>query len=351
MVLILIFISTRFVKYIQLAVDGTISSAAVFSLLGLQLPAMAGFLLPMSFFIAILLTFGRLYSDNEMAVIQSVGVSEYQMAKNILPVAIGLAVVSAILSFWINPWSSFQTKTLMAKEASAANFGAFSPGKFQENSDKSGVVFVSAKDESGEISGIFAVTGLAEGDQELQIQTAKKGRFWSENKKTKNAAKLEDYLVLEEGRTLVFDQQKKRWSSTEYGSYFMRVEPPKAETIALKNKSIATTKLLESPQAGEWAELHWRLAFPLSIPILCFMAIPLARTQPRKGKFSKLFPAVMIYLVYALLMLNGRRLIESGKIPTEIGFWWIHIIAIIFCLWIYRPTKIARQQRKAAVNV
>lgn len=339
-VLILIFISTRFIKYIQLAVDGTISSASVFSLLGLQLPAMAGFLLPLSFFIAILLTFGRLYSDNEMAVIHSVGVGELRLAKNIIPLAGGLAAVSAALSFYVNPWSSYQTKTLLAQEKAEAKFGAFSPGRFQENLTGTGVVFVESKDNSGEIQGIFAVTGIGDSEQGLQIQTANKGRFWNEAGKDKlGEQRTQDYLVLEQGSTYSLDKQTNTWSITQYGGYFMRVEPPEAESLSLKNKSLTTGQLLDAPQAPEWAELHWRLAAPISILILCFMAVPLARTQPRKGKFSRLFPAIMVYLAYALLMMNGRRFIETEKIPDIVGLWWAHILAIGFCLWLYRPTK------------
>ncbi|TQV76770.1 LPS export ABC transporter permease LptF [Aliikangiella marina] len=355
-VLILIFISTRFIKYIQLAVEGTISSASVFSLLGLQLPAMAGFLLPLSFFIAILLTFGRLYSDNEMAVISSVGVGELQLAKNILPVAVILAILSAALSFYVNPWSSYQTKTLLAKEKAEAKFGAFSPGRFQENLSRTGVVFVESKDNAGEIQGVFAVTGLGESNENIQVQTANKGRFWNESGQDKRGeASSQDYLVLEDGVTYSFDKATSQWSITEYGAYFMRVEPPEAESLSLKNKSLSTAQLLDSPSAAEWAELHWRLAAPLSIIVLCFMAVPLARTQPRKGKFSRLFPAIMIYLAYALLMMNGRRFIESEKLPEFVGLWWTHLIAIGFCFWLFRPTKRKpkkqSQSHQKAVNV
>lgn len=346
-VLILIFISTRFIKYIQLAVDGTISSSTVFSMLGLQVPAIAGFLLPLSFFLAILLTFGRLYSENEMAVIHSVGVSEIQLAKNILPLAIILALISGVISFWVNPWSSYQSKNLLAKEKAEAKFGAFSPGRFQENGSKTGVVFVESKNDEGAIQGIFAVSGIGGAEGDLQIQTARSGRMWKENLEGQE----QDYLVLEQGANYVFNQQQKRWNITEYGSYFMRILPPEAESLSLKNKSIATAQLLQNPQAAEWAEIHWRLSAPLSIPILCFLAVPLARTQPRKGKFSRMFPAIMVYLVYALLMMNGRRLIETGKIPVELGFWWIHGLVIVFCLWLYRPNKsnLSRSRRRKSV--
>ncbi len=354
MVLILIFISTRFIRYIQLAVDGSISSNAVFTLLGLQIPAVAGFLLPLSFFIAVLLTCGRLYAENEMAVIHGAGVSEFQLAKNIFPMAIILAVIAGCLSFWATPWSTYQTKSLLAKEKAEARFGAFSPGKFQESPSKSGVVFVESREKSGEVRGIFAVSGIRADSKQMEIQVANSAKFSRHSEKNAGASSDsddEDNLVLENGNTYVFDKQLKQWKITQYDSYYMSVEGRQVQKIGLKSRLKPSRELLQNIGASEWAELHWRLSAPLSIPILCFLAIPLARSQPRKGKFSRFFPAIMVYLVYALLMMNGRRLIETGKIPGEIGFWWIHGLAVIFSVWLYH-SKITRRRRKSrAANV
>ncbi|MDQ7050279.1 MAG: LptF/LptG family permease [Enterobacterales bacterium] len=91
MVLILIFVSSRFVKYIQLAVSGSISAKAVFSLLALQIPSIAGFLIPLSFFLSILLTFGRLYSDNELVVVQGLGIGEKRFSQDVNADGVGFS--------------------------------------------------------------------------------------------------------------------------------------------------------------------------------------------------------------------------------------------------------------------
>lgn len=346
MVLILIFISTRFIKYIQLAVSGNISSQAVFSLLGLQIPAVAGFLLPLSFFIAILLTFGRLYAESEMAIIKAVGIGEYQLAKNILPMAFTLAVIAGCLSFWVTPWAGSQANHLLIKEMSQAQLGAFTVGKFQENKAKSGVFFVESKTEENEIKNLFSVSGinlLDENNQEtyqLEIQIAQTGKIWREEFSNDGLPnQSQNNLVLQNGTRYIFDRQSKRWQIADFEFYFMRLEDPEVKNIKLKNKAVATNLLLQRGGAAEWAEIHWRLSAPLSIIILSFLAIPLARSEPRKGKFSRLFPALMVYVAYALLMLNGRRLIEKGVLPDVVGFWWIHCIAIALCFWLYRPKK------------
>ena len=50
------------------AANGKVPADLVFSLLGLGMPAMAQLMLPLCLFIAILLTFGRLYAESEITV-------------------------------------------------------------------------------------------------------------------------------------------------------------------------------------------------------------------------------------------------------------------------------------------
>ncbi len=366
LVLILIFLSTRFIKFIQLAVDGSISSSAVFKLLGLQVPAVAGFLLPLSFFVAIMLVFGRLYSESEMAAIKSFGLSDFRLAKNIIPLAIILALVAGSLSFWVTPWSSYQSRALMVKEESEARYGAFSPGKFQENSDQSGVVFVNAKNEQGEIFDIFAVSGIDQDETELTITVAKSGYMLQKNdsknqkknikeqRNKKKDHKNRDYMVLEKGAIYAYDKQNATWEISEYGSHFTLLKDPEEGNINLKTRAIDSLTLLQNYNAAAAAEIHWRLSAPLSILLLCFLAVPLAKTQPRKGKFARLLPAMAIYIVYALLLMNSRQLISSGSLPQWLGFWWIHLLLLVVCLIAYQSEAMSYRRRfkqRQVVNV
>lgn len=381
LVLILIFVSSRFVKYIQLAVDGTISAEAVFSLLALQIPAVAGFLLPLSFFLAILMTFGRLYSDNELVVVHGLGIGQRDLAKMLMPMALVFAFIAGSLSTILTPWAISQSKILMAEQAAQAKLGIFSAGRFRENSNKDGIVFVESKTDDGTISGVFSVsrTSLNDGEaaSQLKIQTAKQGRQW-ENEETGV-----NYLVLEQGQVLVKEQtddgravvitlginqanelpvqnvnsgQKEGWQITEFASFYNRIVQDDSIQVKSNIKSTSTFELLRNLGAEQWAALHWRLAAPLSIPLICLLAVPLSRTQPRQGKFARLLPSILIYLIYVLLMMYSRKLIETGRIPSLLGFWWIHAGLLLFIYWLYRPAKIRRRnnkinQDKASENV
>ncbi len=374
LVLILIFVSSRFVRYIQLALDGTISAKAVFALLALQIPAVAGFLLPLSFFIAILLTFGRLYSDNELVVVHGLGIGQRDLAKMLLPMAFVFALIAGSLSTLLTPWAIAQSKVLMAEQAAQAKLGIFSAGRFRENSSKDGIVFVESKSDNGVITGVFSVSRTSSRDDqlttELKIQTAKQGRQW-ENEDTGV-----NYLVLEQGQVFVrekkltqekplfqidqssqIDQPSQKiddesslssggWQITEFASFYNRIVQDDSIQVKNNTKSTSTFELFRHSGKEQWAAIHWRLAAPLSIPLICLLAVPLSRTQPRQGKFARLLPSIMIYLIYVLLMMYSRKLIETGQIPSLLGFWWIHGGLAVFVYWLYRPLKIKRKNKK-----
>ncbi len=362
LVLIMIFVSTRFVRYIRLAVDGSISSEAVFSLISLQIPAIAGFLLPLALFLAILITFGRLYSDNELVVVHSLGLGQKDLARMLMPMALWLALISGGLSMFLTPWAESQSKILRAEQTSQAKLGVFSAGRFRDNSNKDGVVFVESKSDDGVIKGVFSVSRSVDPENpnasRLKIQTAQQGRQW------KNEKTGDSYLVLENGQ--FFEQSiKKRsnqssnnqktsetWQITDFETSYAKIILNNEIKIKSNTESASMFKLFNNGGNDEWAEIHWRLAAPISIPLIFLLAIPLSRTQPRKGKFSRLFPSVMIYLIYLLIMMYSRNLIKSGALPATLGFWWIHVGLSLFIYWLYRPIKKKQaNNNKSQLNV
>ena len=75
-ILLLIFFSQQLVRVLGSAANGKVPADLVFSLLGLGMPTMAQLMLPLCLFIAILLTFGRLYAESEITVMRACGVGQ-----------------------------------------------------------------------------------------------------------------------------------------------------------------------------------------------------------------------------------------------------------------------------------
>ena len=90
------------------------------------------------------------------------------------------------------------------------------------------------------------------------------------------------------------------------------------------------------------AELHWRMAMPVSVIVLALLALPMSKVNPRRGKFGQLLPAILLYIVYGNLLFLGRNWVRKGVIGFDIGMWWVHGIMLFIAigLLIYRRVKI-----------
>ena len=65
-ILLLIFFCQKLVRILGAAVDGDIPANLVLSLLGLGVPEMAQLILPLSLFLGLLMTLGKLYTESEI---------------------------------------------------------------------------------------------------------------------------------------------------------------------------------------------------------------------------------------------------------------------------------------------
>ena len=45
--------------------------------------------------------------------------------------------------------------------------------------------------------------------------------------------------------------------------------------------------------------------------------------------------ALLVYLVGMILLLLGTSLIGSGKMPSWLGLWWVHLPMLVFAFWLF----------------
>ena len=60
-------------------------------------------LLPLALFLGVLLAYGRLYRDSEMAVLASAGLGIRRLARPLLWIALPVAVLVGMTSLWLAP--------------------------------------------------------------------------------------------------------------------------------------------------------------------------------------------------------------------------------------------------------
>ena len=92
----------------------------------------------------------------------------------------------------------------------------------------------------------------------------------------------------------------------------------------MRSNAKKTRELVGSDDNEEIAELHWRFGIPLATVVLAIIAVPLSRTQPRQGRYSRLIIGLLVFIVYFNLLIAGKAWIEQGRVIAPLGLWWVH---------------------------
>jgi lipopolysaccharide export system permease protein len=139
-VLLIIFITNQFERYLHNAALGNITMLAVMKVMMLQVPLLIAYLLPLGFYLAVLLAFGRMYIDNEMTVLAACGVSRAKLLSYVLFFAIILSIFVAWLMLWVEPIIEEYQGRLIQNAFASATVSKIIPMQFQ-HLGKQGVIY------------------------------------------------------------------------------------------------------------------------------------------------------------------------------------------------------------------
>ena len=104
-------------------------------------------------------------------------------------------------------------------------------------------------------------------------------------------------------------------SFQEYGQ---PIETRSTHSGGISFSSMTNSQLINSMDPEASAELHWRLAMVLLIPILGLLAIPFSEVSSREGRYGKVVPAMIICFLYIFSLAAGKSAIAREEIPS---FW------------------------------
>lgn len=336
--LFLILISNEFVHYLNQVAYGKFAANILWKLIILESPRFLTILLPFSLFLAILFTYGRLYADNEMTVLNACGFSLGQLTRLSLPFIFLLFFIVAGLNLWLNPFLLSYRNKLLTQKGIAVELQTLQPGSFQQTNQGNRIIYVeSVSADHKSVKNLF----LAQINPKKIPQEITPWTILSANSgyQTLNPDTKEPFFVAVNGKRYQGTPGQMEYYITTFLNYGVHINlastTPNKQQDALS--SIALWKASPTHKARYFSELQWRLSAPISILLLALLAIPLSRVNPRQGKYLHLLPAIGIYIIYLNLLLAGRDWIENGSISYNLGLWPIHglLILIILLIWCY----------------
>ena len=328
-VLLLVLISGRFVKYLSSALVGNMDAGVIFAVIGYRIPGFLELTIPLAFFLAILLSFGRLHVENEMSVLKSCGVSEASLVGYTLVVAVVLALLVGWLSLSVSPAGAAKAETILKVQKEMTELDKVSPKRFYKLSGDKGVTYAESINDDRELEDVFlAVTaGSAEDfDSRTVVIFAKKGR------QQRSMDGTERFFVLDQGYRIEGIPGNNDYQITSFEQYGSKLSPPKRVAEDPETDAIPTAELWEAEKPQLKATLQWRLSTPLMLLIIVILAVPLSRTNPRQGRFARLLPAIILYFAYLLSLNAVRGSIESGGISSDVTLLPVHLGFLMFGL-------------------
>lgn len=330
-VLLAIMLSTRFASVLNFAAKGDLPRDLLFNVALLSTLRYLVILIPASLLLAIMLSLGRLYSDNEIAAMTGCGVGLWRLYRPFLWLASLLALLTAALSFSIGPWAGRQADYLVNDAKRLVQYTPFEAGQFKLAAGGKAVFYTATMNPAGDSFGqVFAQIEESRGNS---VVVATHGEQSADPASGDRSVRLYD------GYRYYGTPGAADYDVVKFKQLTLRLSPPAFDYINNQRVLSATGDLIGSADPRDRAELESRLAAPLSVLILALLAVPLSHLQPRQGRYGKLVLGILAYLAYANLVSFGATWIGKGKLPPQLGLWWVHGLVLLVALWL-----IARRQ-------
>lgn len=346
-ILLLIFFCQKLVRILGAAADGEIPTNLVLSLLGLGVPEMAQLILPLSLFLGLLMTLGKLYTESEITVMHACGLSRAVLVKAALVLALFTGAVAAVNVMWAGPWSSRHQDQVLADAKANPGMAALAQGQFQQATDGNSVLFIEGVDGKN-FTNVFLAQLRPKGNARPSVVLADSGQL-SQHKDGSQVVTLNSGTRFE-GTAMLRDFRITDFQNYQavIGHQAVALDPTDTEQMNMR-----TLFNTDNPRAS--AELHWRLTLIFAVVMMALMVVPLSVVNPRQGRVLSMLPAMLLYLIFFLLQTTLRSNGAKGKLDPMIWMWAVNLLylalAVVLNLWDTVPMRRVRARftRRGAV--
>jgi lipopolysaccharide export system permease protein len=332
-VLVSIFASYSTMHYLEDAVYGFMPVRTAVNLILLKILISLEVLLPCTLYLSVIVGIGRLYKDGEMTAMFASGIGLSRVTAVVLILSLSISLIVASVSLFVRPWAYERGFWLKEKAKAEFDVTQLKAGRFHKIGKGNRFIFISKIDHKQKSAeGIFLQRDKKDAEDVIEVICAKKAKqFISPTGNGQDILFLDGYIY-EFSRT-----GKGDWKVTKFDQLTFPLWPKEIKPIEYKIKAASTLYLFRSQAPSDIAELQWRFSTPLSTILLALLGVPLSRTTPRKGKYSKVTPAMLIYALYYGLCTMAKIFVVQGAMPTIPGIWWVQglLAGLLFILLIH----------------
>lgn len=327
--LTIILMSGRVIQFFEKAASGKIAVDLLSAVLWYRLPGFLELILPLGLFMGLLLALGRLYLDNEMAILSAAGIGPSHLVRWLVPAVLLITVLTGMMSTWWTPYGYAEADRLYAQQAERSTFELIQPGRFQRVGER--MLYADLSDDKSVLRDILILETRpgpkGTGDRQVILQAA-------EGRRVNDPVLGRDAVELRDGQRWEVRPGDAAYQRIRFESYRMRLKQTDVSDRevgtyrAIGTGDIRAKADSDAKAAAEWG---WRWSLICLVPVVSLLALPLAKVNPRQGRYLKLLPAIVLYLSYVVLIVAVKNAVEKGDLLAY-AFWGVHALYLVLGL-------------------
>jgi lipopolysaccharide export system permease protein len=159
------------------------------------------------------------------------------------------------------------------------------------------------------------------------------------------------YLVLQKGSRTEGQPGQLDYTVTQFEELAVRLYTEELQINITRGFTLPTLMLIGSDSPDHRAQLYWRMSLPLMTLIVSFVAIALGQVNPRKGRFVRLLPGILLYLVYLSVLTSLRDEMTKAVAHADLKIWLLHGFFLLLGLGLlFGPQWFRQWSRKGKIN-
>ncbi len=321
-------VSSRFVGYFEQASEGLIDPNLIFKVVFLRFPDFITLLLPLSFFLGIVITISRLYADREIYGYFSGGLSEKDLIKFLFPQSLIFFLITLSLSIYIAPYTKELSKEILTLDTLKEQFESIKSKEVFSLKNEDGFIYAD-KNENNSFENVA-----------IYLSNESYSSFIVADRLDYDDSDSEINLNFQNG--ILY--QDIFTSESSVVSYFGQLKIP----VINDNKPVSGlsfTKLFDFSTKSSKSETQWNISIPITIFILLILGVTLSKVGTRQGRLSVLLPAIFVYILYLSLLILARETYSENSFNTQNYIWYVHIIFLGISLMTLFKTHLSQTLR------
>lgn len=329
----LILLMDKVMRIVEWIVRKGVAVSDVLKMFGCLLPSFFVFTLPTALLLCVLLTFSRIYADNELYALKASGVSLYRLLPPVYVFSALVTAFSLFLTGWAGPLATRTFQSMFYSMATENLFVGLKERVFFDDLPGFVLYVEQVIPEQNKVKGVFI------SDQTLSKEPV--FYFAEEGEVHGNAETGTILLLLRNGAIHRSPGSKDVYQFARFDRYRVRVN---LGDLLLKRAGTTRRRQMEEmtlPELGhkirseshdekEARKLrfnyHQRIALPFGAIVFCTLAVPLALLAQRAVRYTGFSLSIVLMILYFVLMQAGSGLAFAGILPAFLGAWLPNLV-------------------------